>query len=41
MLHAERLSLTHPATGRPLEVEAPLPDDFAALLAELRTARRT
>lgn len=40
MLHAERLSLRHPATGRPLEVEAPLPEDFAAVLAELRAARR-
>jgi len=35
---APRLSLTHPATGRPLEVEAPLPEDFAALLDELRAA---
>jgi len=40
MLHAERLSLRHPATGRPLQVEAPLPEDFAALLAELRADRR-
>jgi len=35
-LHAAKLSFTHPATGRPVEVEAPLPEDFAALLATLR-----
>ena len=40
MLHAERLSLRHPATGRTLEVEAPLPEDFATVLAELRAQRR-
>lgn len=40
MLHAERLSLRHPATGRTLEVEAPLPEDFSAVLAELRAAHR-
>jgi len=38
MLHAERLSLRHPASGRPLQVEAPLPDDFAEALRELRAA---
>ena len=36
MLHAERLALLHPATHQPLEIEAPLPDDFTALLAALR-----
>ncbi len=36
MLHAYRLKVTHPATGRPLELTAPLPDDFKALLAALR-----
>lgn len=41
MLHAERLSLRHPATGRPLEVEAPLPEDFAGLLEVLRAVRRS
>jgi 23S rRNA pseudouridine1911/1915/1917 synthase len=29
-LHAARLALTHPLTGRRVEVEAPLPDDLAA-----------
>jgi 23S rRNA pseudouridine1911/1915/1917 synthase len=39
-LHATRLKFTHPATGEPLQVEAPLPDDMAAVLAELREFRR-
>ena len=32
-LHAFRLSLAHPATGEPLVVEAPAPDDLRELLA--------
>jgi len=40
-LHAARLKLTHPATGKPLQVEAPLPDDMAAVLAQLREYRNT
>ena len=39
-LHARRLRFTHPDTGKPLEVEAPLPDDMAAVLVELREYRR-
>jgi RluA family pseudouridine synthase len=35
-LHAARLELAHPATGAPLVIEAPLPDDFAEALAALR-----
>lgn len=38
-LHARRLKFTHPATGRPLEVAAPLPADMAAVLSELRAYR--
>jgi 23S rRNA pseudouridine1911/1915/1917 synthase len=38
-LHAERLELSHPETGRPLVFEAPLPDDLQAVLAELRAYR--
>jgi 23S rRNA pseudouridine1911/1915/1917 synthase len=38
-LHARRLKLAHPESGRPLEVEAPLPGDIAAVLAELRRFR--
>ncbi len=35
-LHAERLSFTHPVNGKHIEVESPLPADFAALLDALR-----
>jgi len=34
-LHAARLELAHPVSGTPLEFEAPLPEDFRALLAAL------
>jgi tRNA pseudouridine32 synthase/23S rRNA pseudouridine746 synthase len=37
-LHALALALDHPATGRPLEVEAPWPDDLVALDAWLGRA---
>ncbi len=36
MLHARRLALTHPRTGRRLVFEAPLPGDFAVVLQALR-----
>jgi len=36
MLHAEHLELTHPVTGRPLDLRAPVPEDFATLLTALR-----
>ncbi len=39
-LHARRLALAHPQSGERLEVEAPLPADIAAVLAELRQFRR-
>ncbi len=35
MLHARRLSLPHPATGRPITFEAPIPDDLAAVARAL------
>src|SRR5262245_2505190 len=35
-LHAYRLAFRHPADGRPLQFEAPVPDDLAALLDRLR-----
>ena len=38
-LHARRLGFSHPDPGEPVEVEAPLPDDMAAVLAELRQFR--
>ena len=46
-LHAARLALTHPRTGKALALEAPLPPELEALLATLRasgvpaTARRS
>ena len=39
-LHAWRLGFAHPADGRPLVFEAPLPDDMAALIAHLRHGTR-
>jgi len=38
-LHAMRLRFTHPFSGERLEIEAPLPDDMAAVLAELQAYR--
>jgi 23S rRNA pseudouridine1911/1915/1917 synthase len=40
-LHARRLKFTHPATGLPLEIEAPLPADILVVLSELRAFRGT
>jgi 23S rRNA pseudouridine1911/1915/1917 synthase len=36
-LHAARLTMSHPTTGRPLTFEAPMPKDMKELIAELRT----
>src|SRR5207253_314850 len=36
MLHAEHLVLTHPVTGKELDLRAPLPADFKAQIAQLR-----
>jgi 23S rRNA pseudouridine1911/1915/1917 synthase len=33
-LHAWRLALDHPVSGRPLAFESPLPEDLAGLLAQ-------
>jgi len=35
-LHAASLTVRHPSTGKELKFEAPLPEDFASLLAGLR-----
>jgi 23S rRNA pseudouridine1911/1915/1917 synthase len=35
-LHAARLELKHPLSGRPLELESALPDDMSSLLEALR-----
>jgi 23S rRNA pseudouridine1911/1915/1917 synthase len=37
-LHAGRLTVRHPVTGRPLTFEAPLPADLQELIAALRAA---
>jgi 23S rRNA pseudouridine1911/1915/1917 synthase len=36
-LHAHRIKLTHPATGKPIEFIAPVPSDLQAVLEELRS----
>jgi 23S rRNA pseudouridine1911/1915/1917 synthase len=36
VLHAYRLTLTHPSTGKEMSFEAPLPQYFEDLLALLR-----
>ena len=36
MLHAAKLSLTHPGTGKRIAFEAPLPEDMQRLLEQLR-----
>jgi 23S rRNA pseudouridine1911/1915/1917 synthase len=38
MLHAVRLELRHPSTGRPLVIESPWPPDFRRVLDRLRRA---
>ncbi len=35
-LHAHRIAFTHPASGRPVEFEAPLPKDLRATLNQLQ-----
>jgi hypothetical protein len=39
-LHAERLTLRHPATDQPITFEAELPKDMRALLTQLRKINR-
>lgn len=36
MLHAEHLVLTHPVTGKPMDLRAALPRDFEDLMSQLR-----
>jgi 23S rRNA pseudouridine1911/1915/1917 synthase len=38
-LHAQRLSFRHPADGRPMTFEAPVPADFSGIVARLRRSR--
>ena len=39
-LHAWRLKIQHPLSGREMQFEAPLPDDFVATLAALRALKQ-
>ena len=39
MLHARRLGFSHPRTGEPVSAESPLPEDFAAVLSQLRAKK--
>jgi 23S rRNA pseudouridine1911/1915/1917 synthase len=38
MLHAGKISFTHPTTGKRLKLEAPLPKDFRAVMKALKSA---
>ena len=38
-LHAARLAFTHPITGKPLELEAPLSNELETLLVRLEQSR--
>jgi 23S rRNA pseudouridine1911/1915/1917 synthase len=40
MLHARVLGFPHPRTGEPVRAEAPIPEDFASILARLRGPKR-
>ncbi len=40
MLHAEHLVVTHPVTGKVLDLRAPLPKDFTAQMKQLRAAAK-
>ncbi len=36
LLHAEHIVIAHPVSGLPLDLRAPLPEDFAAVVGKLR-----
>jgi hypothetical protein len=40
MLHAESLSLLHPATGHPMTFSAPPPADMAGVIETLRSSAK-
>lgn len=40
MLHAEHLVLTHPISGKELDLRAPLPKDFLAMITTLKAAAK-
>ena len=39
LLHAHQLTFCHPRTKETIVVDAPLPDDFATILEQLRQER--
>ena len=39
MLHARRISFPHPVTGEVMQVEAPIPDDFLAIIQAFQDAQ--
>ncbi len=41
MLHAEHLVVKHPVTGKTLDLRAPAPRDFSAMVRALKTAAKT
>ena len=41
MLHAEHLVVTHPITRKTLDLRAPLPKDFSAMIRALKAATKT
>lgn len=41
MLHAEHLVIKHPISGEPMDLRAPIPDDFEAVLNGLRESTRS
>jgi 23S rRNA pseudouridine1911/1915/1917 synthase len=41
MLHAEHLVLTHPVSGKELDLRAPLPKDFNVLIKSLRKLKKS
>ncbi|AWI07951.1 RluA family pseudouridine synthase [Ereboglobus luteus] len=40
MLHAEHLVVTHPITGKTLDLRAPVPRDFSSMIKALKTAAK-
>lgn len=41
MLHAEHLVVTHPVTGKTLDLRAPAPGDFSAMMKALKAAAKS
>jgi 23S rRNA pseudouridine1911/1915/1917 synthase len=41
MLHAEHLAIKHPISGEEMDLRAPIPDDFEAVLKGLRAVTRS